>query len=85
MRGPNGEPDFKSVHLGNLTVTHTMGDAPTHTMLADDHAGLAWNVLWAQSIIERLREAFGLSLTPIGGDEAVRFIDTVAAKPKPAS
>ncbi|MBO9648068.1 MAG: SGNH/GDSL hydrolase family protein [Variovorax sp.] len=85
IRGPNGEPDFKSVRLGHLTVTHTQGDEPSNTMLADDHAGLAWNVLWAQSIVARLREAFGLPLTPISDDEAARFVDAVAARPQPAS
>jgi len=81
VRGPNGEPDFKSVRLGKLTVTQTMGDEPSNTMLADDHAGLAWNVLWAQAILARLREAFGLPLTPIGDDEAARFVDATVAKP----
>ncbi|SEB11652.1 SGNH/GDSL hydrolase family protein [Variovorax sp. YR216] len=81
VRGPHGEPDFKSVHLGRLTVTHTMGDEPGNTMLVDDHAGLAWNVLWAQSILARLREAFGLPLTPISDDEAARFVDATTARP----
>ncbi|MEJ8811968.1 SGNH/GDSL hydrolase family protein [Variovorax ureilyticus] len=81
IRGPHGEPDFKSVRLGHLTVTHTMGDAPSNTMLVDDHPGFGWNVLWAQSILARLREAFGLPLTPISDDEAARFVDATAAKP----
>ena len=81
IRGPHGEPDFKSVRLGKLTVTHTKGDEPSNTMLADDHAGLAWNVLWAQSVIARIREAFGLPLTPIGDDEAARFVEATVTRP----
>ncbi len=81
IRGPNGEPDFKSVRLGSLTVTHSTGDTPDHTMLVDGHARFGWNVLWAQTIRARLREAFGLPLTPISDDEAARFVDATVAKP----
>lgn len=81
QRGPGGEPVFKTVRVGDLEVTNTLGDEPFNSVLADDHAGLAWNALWAQSILARLREAFGLPLTPIGDDEVARFVAAAVARP----
>lgn len=74
-RGSDGAPDYKAVALSkDLRVTNTMGDEPTNAVLADDHGGLVWNVLWAQSLVARLREAFDLPLTPISDEEVARFV-----------
>jgi len=74
-RGPDGAPDYRAVAIGEeLRVANTMGDEPTNAVLADDHGGLVWNVLWAQSLVERLREAFDLPLTPISDGDVARFI-----------
>jgi hypothetical protein len=62
-------------------VTNSNGDEPHNALLADDHAGLVFNALWAQSLVARLREAFALPLTPIGDDELARFVLPLA---KPA-
>ena len=75
-RDAAGKPVYKTVPLGpKLTLGFTMGDAPKHAMLADDHAGVAWNALWAQALVARMKEAFGLPLTPISDDEVIRFLD----------
>jgi hypothetical protein len=69
-RGPNGEPDYKTVILGpTIRITNTAGDEPSNALLGDHHAGLLFNALWAQTLVQRLRDAFGLPLTPIGDDE----------------
>jgi hypothetical protein len=74
-RDADGKPAYKTVTIGGtLQVTNTTGDAPTNTMLRDHHAGLAYNALWAQSLVARLKEGFGLPLTPIGDDELARFV-----------
>lgn len=74
-RGPDGAPEYKAVAIGEeLRVTNTIGDEPTNAVLADDHGGLVWNVLWAQSLVARLREAFDLPLTPISEEEVARFV-----------
>ncbi|MBO9514362.1 MAG: SGNH/GDSL hydrolase family protein [Variovorax sp.] len=73
-RSPQGDPDFRTVQLGPLRITNTRGDEPGNALLADGHGGLAWNALWAQAVVARLREAFGLPLTPISDDEVVRFV-----------
>jgi len=74
-REPDGTPKYRAVVVGReLRVTNTIGDEPNNAVLADDHAGLVWNALWAQSLVMRLREGFGLPLTLITDDELVRFV-----------
>ncbi|SFD32143.1 hypothetical protein SAMN05428997_12472 [Bosea sp. CRIB-10] len=74
-RVAGGSATYKSVTIGaKLRVTNTVGDEPTNAELADHHAGLAWNALWAQALVARLREAFDLPLTPISDDEVARFV-----------
>lgn len=75
-RNAEGKPDYKTVEIGpSLRVTNTIGDDPRNALLADRHAGLVWNALWAQALVARLREAFGLPLTPIGDEELLRFLE----------
>jgi hypothetical protein len=75
-RGADGKPDYRTVTIGStLQVTNTIGDDPRNAVLADRHPGLAWNALWAQALVTRLRDAFGLPLTPIGDVELVRFLE----------
>lgn len=76
MREPDGTPNYRAVVVGEERVTNTIGDEPNNAILADDHAGLVWNALWAQALVMRLREAFGLPLTQITDEELVRFIST---------
>jgi len=74
-RGPNGEPDYKTVQIGpDLRVTNTAGDTLDNALLDDHHAGTAFNAIWAQYLVLRLREAFGLPLTPITDEEIARFL-----------
>lgn len=81
-RGSAPTPAFKTVTIGSdFVVTNSNGDEPHNALLADDHAGLVFNALWAQSLVARLREAFELPLTPIGDDELARFVLPLA---KPA-
>lgn len=79
-RDADGKPAYRTVTIGGtLQVTNTAGDAPTHAILKDGHAGLVYNALWAQSLVERLREGFGLPLTPISDEELARFVLPLAA------
>lgn len=81
-RTPKGVPNYRTVPVGShLRVTNTYGDAPDHAFVADGHPGLAFNVLWAQSLVARLKEAFGLPLTPISDEEVARFVDPLVANP----
>lgn len=79
-RDPSGKPDYKTVAFGpGLRVTNTMGDDPRNALLADDHSGAVWNALWAQSLVSRLNEAFGLQLTPIDDAEILRLLEPLIA------
>ena len=82
-RDASGKPDYKTVAIGpSIRVTNTLGDDPGNAMLADDHAGAVWNALWAQSLVKRLNEAFGLQLTPIDDAEILRLLDPLVASAK---
>jgi hypothetical protein len=64
-----------SIEIGKaFKVTNTGGDDPHNGLLADDHAGLAWNALWAQSFVELLRNTYHLPLTPISDQEVAAFV-----------
>lgn len=74
-RDANGAPAYKTVTIGGtLQVTNTAGDGPTHAIMEDHHSGLAYNALWAQSLVSSLNAGFGLSLTPITDQDVARFV-----------
>ncbi|RZL48205.1 MAG: SGNH/GDSL hydrolase family protein [Variovorax sp.] len=83
-RDADGRPAYGTVAIGSaLRVTNTTGDAPEHAVLADHHSGLVYNTLWTRSFVERLREGFGLPLTPVGDAEVARFVETLVMKAPP--
>ena len=74
-RDAHGRPAYKTVAIGpTLRVTNTIGDAPNNAMLADDHNGMVWNVLWAQAMVRHLHDVAKLPVTPIGDDEVERLV-----------
>lgn len=74
-RGPDGKPAYRDLKIGNrLTVTLTLGDAPTHALVSDDHWGLVVNVKWAQAMSRHLASV-GLPVKPVDDAEAQRFIE----------
>lgn len=74
-RDADGRPAYKTVAIGpDLRVTHSVGDAPRHSMLADDHNGLVWNVLWAQALVAHLNDVAKLPISPISDTEVERFV-----------
>jgi len=73
-RGAEGAPAYRSVRIGSLEVTNSMGDEPRHAVLADDHWGLAANALWAQAMSRHLA-GVGLPVRPIDDAEVRRFVE----------
>lgn len=74
-RGPDGKPAYRDVNIGDrLTVTLSLGDAPSHALVSDDHWGLVVNVKWAQAMSRHLASV-GLPVKPIDDTEAQRFIE----------
>jgi len=79
-RSPEGKWDFRPVDIGpTLRIAYTAGDEPHNALLNDHHAGLAWNTLWAQSLVTRLNEAFGLALTPVSDAEVEKLLTPLIA------
>lgn len=72
-RGVDGEPAYRTVHVAGIEIAHGCGDEPQWSVLADRHAGLVFNVLWAQSMSATLAR-LGLDLSPIRDDEVDRFL-----------
>ena len=77
-RDADGKPAFGTVTVGPLRVRHALGDSPEHSLLADNHNGLVWNVLWAQSLVLHLRDVAGLPVTPISDAEVERLVRALA-------
>lgn len=73
-RGPDGRPAYRPVTLGGLRIENREGDAPDNAVLADGHAGLVWNALWAQSLVVLLNARFGLGIVPIREEEIVALL-----------
>jgi hypothetical protein len=71
-----GKPAYKEVTICNsVTVTHSQGDAPENSVLADGHAGTIWNGLWVKSLIELMNDTFNLGIRPITDTEIVGLIN----------
>ena len=75
-RGADGEPAYRYVDIpGTPRVGNTAGNAPHNAVLANQHAGTVWNVLWVQALVDLMRNELGVvELTPIGDDEKATFI-----------
>lgn len=78
-RDASGRPAYAPVRLaGGLSVTLTEGDDPTNAVLADGHAGLAWNAMWAKALVDGIREAWGIGPAPITEDEVGELVRRTA-------
>ncbi|MCB9885401.1 MAG: SGNH/GDSL hydrolase family protein [Planctomycetes bacterium] len=73
-RDDDGVPAYRAVQLAGLRVEHGAGDEPTHTALADGHAGLVVNAVWAQSLSRLLAEELQLPVRPITDAEVETFV-----------
>jgi hypothetical protein len=70
-----GAPAYRAVQIGNdLSVTNTSGDSPEHATLANEHAGLVWNVLWAADLVQLIRNRFGVPVEAISEADAAAFV-----------
>jgi hypothetical protein len=84
-RAPDGRPTaYRTVTRGlPLSVTLTQGDDPRHAVLMDGHAGLVWNALWTQSLVELLRTEFGAPIPAISDAELAAFVRAVTMPDQP--
>ncbi len=79
-RDENGAPAYRSVVLPHeLSVSNTEGDNPANAVLADGHAGVVWNLLWAKALVGLLNAQFELQLRPIEDAEVLQFLERIGA------
>lgn len=65
-----GLPNYGVVQIGDvISVTNTAGDNPENAVLANLHAGLVWNLLWSQELVQLVRTQFGIRVDAISEDE----------------
>ncbi|HSI58147.1 MAG TPA: SGNH/GDSL hydrolase family protein [Ideonella sp.] len=77
-RAEDGRPAYRTLPVGQrLQVTNTAGDEPHNAVVADGHAGVVWNTLWAQSLVDFLHRRFGMNLRPITEMEAEGFLASI--------
>lgn len=63
-RDAQGKPGYRDLVIGSrIRVKHAVGDAPTHTLMQDQHYGTAYNAVWTQALSRTLAELAGV--TPI--------------------
>ena len=52
-------------------LRNVAGDGPEHAVLADGHAGSAWNAEWARALVDLMNARFQLAITPISRAEVI--------------
>lgn len=76
QRDPDtGLPSYRAVRIDDvMSVTNTAGDHPQNAVLANQHAGLVWNLLWSQELVHLMRHRFGAPVDAITDQEVARFL-----------
>jgi hypothetical protein len=70
-----GRPDYRPVRIGEVvSVSNTAGDHPENATLANLHAGLAWNLLWSQALVQLVRTQFSIRIDAIEAGEVASFL-----------
>ncbi|MFT4256349.1 MAG: GDSL-type esterase/lipase family protein [Pseudoxanthomonas sp.] len=75
-RDREGRPAYRTVKVaGRFRVDNTQGDAPGNAVLADGHAGTAFNALWAQALVDVLNRQFKAGLPPLDETEILPLLE----------
>ena len=75
-RNARGDAAYHDLQVGDLHVRNAAGDEPRNAVLADGHAGTAWNAEWARSLVELLNSRFHLGIAPITEAEVIAIVGT---------
>ncbi|HEY9064975.1 MAG TPA: SGNH/GDSL hydrolase family protein [Burkholderiaceae bacterium] len=73
-RDEQGQPNYKSVAVGDFVVSHSAGDDPRNCLTGDEHSGVVWNALWAQALVALMNAKFDLGVVPISDAEVAEFL-----------
>jgi hypothetical protein len=69
-RNAQGLPAYRTLVVGgHFAVSNSSSDHPSHSVLADGHAGTIWNLLWAQSLIDLINRHFAAGIPPVDEPE----------------
>jgi hypothetical protein len=83
-RDASGQPAYRKLVLSStLQVTNSLGDAPEHAVIADGHAGTAFNAKWAQAMVTLLNQRFDLRMPPITDEEVLHVVAPSGQWPQP--
>jgi hypothetical protein len=70
-----GLPDYRPVQIGQvLAVGNSVGDHPGNAVLANQHAGLVWNLLWSQALVQLIGRQFGMRIDAIADGEIAEHL-----------
>ncbi len=70
-----GNANYRELVLADGTrVSNTLGDAPTHSTLADGHAGTLVSGRWADTMLDFIGSRWGHTFTPLGDDELLGLV-----------
>ena len=76
-RTPAGAPAYRDLPIGGrFRVANSQGDAPVNAVLADGHAGTAWNALWASALVDLLNRRFDAGIPPVEESEVLPLLRT---------
>ncbi|WP_170218483.1 SGNH/GDSL hydrolase family protein, partial [Marilutibacter aestuarii] len=74
-RDARGQGAYRTLEFVDGTrVENKMGDAPTHTTLADGHAGTLVSGRWAASLLDFIGQQWGLDFRPLGDRELLALV-----------
>jgi lysophospholipase L1-like esterase len=75
-RDARGMPAYREVSLGGpRPIGVTQGDEPHHLALKDNHGGNVYNAMWAQQLVQLLRDDLKFAVSPPTMREIATFVD----------
>jgi hypothetical protein len=75
-----GRPNYRTIKVSEaLSVSLSVGNSPNHAILANGHAGLVWNTLWSQALVDLVRAQFELPVGSISDLDVGHFADAQIA------
>ena len=85
-RDAQGRAHYRELEFPDGTrVDNSLGDAPTHTTLADGHAGTLVSGRWAGAMLDVIGSQWELDVAPIDDNELLALVAPAAPPEPPAA
>lgn len=76
-RSDDGKPNYKVARInGQWPTPNSVGNSPNNSTLQDGHAGVIWNLLWAQALVDHINAKFATHIPNISEQELAQFLNT---------